>query len=94
MLGFLIEEQCFGFGVCFRLGKTASETPEMLRTLSLTKPMLVHTHLCDFLDSDLGKLQLKTVFVRTSLHGSCKAKRDGSFQNVHRIPMKYRFADG
>lgn len=91
MLGFLIEEQCFGFGFCFRLRKTASETPEMLRTLSLTKPMLVHTHLCD---SDLEKLQLKTVIVRTSLHGSCKTKRGGSFQNVHRRPMKYRFGDG
>jgi len=63
MRGFLIEEQPVGFRFCFRLGKTASETPEMLRTLSLTKPMLVHTHLCDFLDSDLGKLQLKTVIV-------------------------------
>lgn len=79
---------------CFRLGKTASEMLEILRKLSQTKPMLVHAHLCGFLDSHLGKLQLKIVIVRTSLHGSYRAKCDGSYQNVHRRPMKYNFGDG
>lgn len=59
MRGFLIEEQCIGFRFCFRLGKTASGTPEMLRKLPLTKPMLVHGRLCDFLGSDLGGTSIK-----------------------------------
>jgi hypothetical protein len=83
MRGFQIEKQCGGVRFCLRLGKTASETLEMLRKLSLTKPMLVYAHLCDFMDSDLGKLQLKIVIVRTFLHGSYRVKCGGSFQNVH-----------
>jgi len=68
---------------------------EILRKLSLTKPMLVHAYLCDFLDSQLGKLRLKIVIVRTPLHGSIRSKMcSGSFQNVHRRPMKYNFGDG
>ena len=79
---------------CFRLGKTESEMLEILRKLSLTKPMLVHAHLFDFLVSHLRKLQLKIVIVRTSLHGSYRSKCGGNFQNGHWRPMKYHFGDG
>jgi hypothetical protein len=57
------KEQGICVKFCFKLGKTASETNEMLRQLSVTMPLREHKLLNGSLDSRVGKLRSKILRV-------------------------------